>query len=755
MLVVPGLGLDMRAGALGRSGMRWCHERFRPAAVFLGRLVPLGLIAGLAAWPALAPAQPAGGSYIADVQRLVERPVIDGRLDERAWQGVPVLGGFTQLVPDEGAPASERTEVRLGFDDESLYLGFRCFDREPSQVVANILKRDEDLSYDDSVNVVLDTYADGQNGFLFAANALGARFDAVVRKEGEEINVAWDGLWWAAGARDDAGFTVEMRIPFKTLRFPKSPEQNWGLNLGRFVARRREEAFWRPMRKDFGFNAKYKLSEYGRLTGLRGVKQGLHLELKPRLLAERRDGQDPSAKGGVDAKLNLASNLVADVTVKTDFAEAEADELQLNLTRFRLFYPEKRAFFLEGADLFYVGERPEPYKPPELSLFFSRRIGLTDDATREVPLLGGAKVTGKLAGLAVGLLNVTTQRLATPDTLLAPRTNFSVARLRQDVFGKSSVGVLALDKRATGGADNRLAGADWDFALRDNLHTGGFLAKTATPGLTGGDWAGHADVFYDGRHARARAAYYDVGENFNDELGFVPRTGMRRAHSALTGLLWPKRGHLRQVLATHYFDYVTDRQGHLQTRLHDVEFGFIFQNSSGIAAKWFEEKEVLARPFEVRRGVVVPAGEHVFRWLFFGYQTDYSKPFGFTVWLQDGDYYDGRLFLTLQAITWRPLPGLLSQFVFQHTHVTVSGGEFTTDQLTGEANYALRPNLAARATLQWRRGDTLRVNAALNFEYRPGSNLYLVYNETRLEPDGVTTTRDRSLVFKATYTLGF
>lgn len=695
--------------------------------------------------------------YIADAQRLGERPVIDGHMDDRAWSQAAVLDHFTQLVPDEGSPASQRTEVRVGYDDENLYLGFRCDDADAPKIVANILKRDEDLSYDDYVNVVLDTYSDGQNGFLFAANALGAKFDAVVRKEGEEVNLAWDGLWECAGSRDAFGWTVEMRIPFKTLRFPKTAEQTWGFNLGRFIARRREEAFWRPMRKDFGFNAKYKLSEYGRLRGLRGVKQGLHLELKPRAVGDLRDGpaQDSSAKGGVDAKLNLASNLVADLTYKTDFAEVEADELQLNLTRFKLFLPEKRAFFLEGADLFYVGERPEPYKSPETSLFFSRRIGLTEDGKREVPLLGGAKVTGRVASLAVGLLNVTTQPLDTPEGTRVPRTDFSVARLRQDIFGKSSVGFLGLNQRVSEGDDSRLVGADWDFALRDNLHTGGFLARTSTPGLSGDDWAGYGDLYFDGRKARARVAWSDIGENFKDELGFLTRTGVRKLRTNLTGILWPTKWNVRQAFLVHYLDYVTDRQGHVETRVNNLELSVIFQNSSGFALKWYDDKEVLTRAFQIHRGVVVPPGAYTFRYVFVGYQSDYSRPFGGTLWLQDGDYYDGRLFLTLQAITWRPLPGLLTQVIFQHTHVRVSSGEFRTDQLTAEANYALRPNLFARATLQWRKEDTFRVNALLNWEYKPGSNLYLVYNETRLLPDGITWTRDRSLAVKATYVLGF
>ncbi|HLE83092.1 MAG TPA: DUF5916 domain-containing protein, partial [Thermoanaerobaculia bacterium] len=338
----------------------------------------LALILASAAAPEDAPAPPSEpaaeapgaavpppASWVLDVPRLASPPVIDGRIDEPEWTGAAQAEGFVQLEPEGGAPSTEPTRLWLGYDGGHLYLAVRADDDEPGKVVAATLARDGELTHDDTIEVLLDTNGDRRTAFLFATNPLGVQVDALVRAEGEEVNLDWDGLWSTRASRDAGGYSVEIAIPFRTLRFPERPVQTWGFNVARVIPRKREVTFWKPMSLDYGFYARYKVSELGTLTGLEGLEPGRTWLAKPYVLGawhgDRPVGPEGGElDGGGDFKWNLTTDLTADLTWNTDFAETEADNQEVNLTRFPLFFPEKREFFLEGASLFYVGERPVP-----------------------------------------------------------------------------------------------------------------------------------------------------------------------------------------------------------------------------------------------------------------------------------------------------------------------------------------------------------------------------------------------------------
>lgn len=713
-------------------------------------LLPLALHAGEA--PAARP--------VLQAARLAAPPTLDGRVDADEWAGAAVLGAFTQLEPQEGAPGSERTEVRLGYDTENLYVAARCWDSDPSAVVANNLTRDNEImTYEDTVEIILDTFHDRQNGFLFAVNPLGAQLDAIVRHEGEEVNLDWDGIWQSAAARDAEGWSAEIAIPFKTLRFPDVDEQTWGLNVGRFIARKREQSFWTPLSRSYGFWARYKISQFGEVTGLQGLEQAGRYHLKPYVLGgTRRDRGDlvlpedeDGIEAGMDLKVQITSTLVGDLTVNTDFAEAEADAQQVNLTRFKLFFPEKRAFFLEGADLFYFGERPEPYKDPEFAFFFSRRIGLSEEADQNIPLLAGAKLTGRVAGTGLGFLSATTDdaRLldVTGDLRTEPRTNYSVLRLKRDVLSKSTVGLMALNKEVSGEGGGRHGGAgvDWDFAFGESLKIGGFVAGTETPGLEGDDWAAYSDVFYDSKLWRVRAAYAEIGEDFNPEMGFLTRAGVQRVRSAVTRNFWPEGPRVRQWFLVHYMDYVTDRDGRIETRLHWLETSVFFQGSSGIALKLYDQLEGLRVPFEIHPGVVVPAGSYRFNSLFFGFQTDYSKPVGGAGRLLAGELYDGDVLQLFGAVTVRPIEGLITETIYERTEVDLPAGRFTRHLASFYGTYSFSQALSVLTLIQWNRDEDARGKLVLNWLWRPGSNLYLIYDDTRDLTDSLTPVRGRLL----------
>jgi hypothetical protein len=714
---------------------------------------------GPAAVPAAAPDAP----YVARPVFFATPPVIDGRLDDPIWKTAARLDGFRQLEPKEGEPATEPTEVFLGFDNDNLYIAARCHDSEPGKIVTTTLTRDSDMNYDDTLQILLDTYHDGRSAFLFLTNSGGVKVDGLVRNEGEQVNLDWDGIWSVQGARDAQGWTVELAIPWRTLRFPDRPEQVWGFNVEREVAHKQERSFWKPV--EHSWYARYKLSQAGTLVGMQGARPGGRFHFAPYVIGGGERPPDGSTSSvthaGGDLKVNLASDLVADLTVKTDFSETEADEQDVNLTRNPLLFPEKRAFFLEGTNLFYFGQRPDPEHTSEYFLFFSRQIGLTPDGRATIPLLGGVKLTGHQAGYDVGVLSLQTEATRKPDgyggLVDEPRTTWSAMRLKRDIGNGSSVGVIGLSKDATGDR-NRVGGTDWDITLNQNLRTGGYFAKSSTPGIRGDDWAGSADLYWDSRNWRFHNEYTEIGQGFNDELGFISRTGIRAFRTDDYYILWPERGPFKQAWFVYDLDYITDRTtGQLQTRINHGKFSAFFRNSAGIAYKLYDEVEVLTTPFEIKRGIVLPAGSYHFLHHFFGFQTDYTKPLGAAGRLAWGDYYDGHFIQAFGFIAYRPIPGLFLASTYQRTEVRLKEGSFNSDILLGEVTYAFSNRLSTRTWFQWARGANLRTKVDVDWEFRPGSKLFIVYQDIKTYIDffdprqPVFGTPGRSLLTKVVF----
>jgi hypothetical protein len=404
--------------------------------------------------------------YQANAVRTGGAVNVDGRLDEADWKIAPAAGDFIQTEPEEGRPATEATEVRVLFDDRNIYFGVICRDSRPDRIVANEMRRDAELQNNDFFEITLDTYNDHRNAFYFSVNPLGAQRDGLIRDEGANINREWDGIWVVRTQRTGEGWTAEIAIPFRTLRFNKDVDQTWGVNFGRSVARKREESYWTPILRNYGFMGKMKMSFFGHLTGLSGLKQGQRVQIAPYVIGggnKEEAGAPFRGKGeaGLDLKYRLTSNVTADLTVNTDFAQVEADQEQFNLTPYSLFFPEKREFFLEGADIFRFGERSQEHEMPSTLLFFSRSVGLSEDG-KEVPVLGGVKVTGKAGRYDLGVLDILTSRTSylndDDERVDIERANSSVFRIKRDIFEKSSVGFIGLSKDLLdGGEHNRRA----------------------------------------------------------------------------------------------------------------------------------------------------------------------------------------------------------------------------------------------------------------------------------------------------------
>ena len=696
---------------------------------------------------------------------IADMPRIDGRLDEPAWAGAAVATDFVQLEPRGGEPATERTEVRLFYNERRLLIGVRLYDREPSRIIGSEYLRDADLAANDTFEVMLDTFHDRRNAFYFATNPAGAQRDALVRNEGDALNWEWDGVWQVACSRDAEGWIAELAIPFSTLRFTPGSAEAWGVNFGRLVARTREHSFWAPLDRNWGFNARWRVSAYGRLDGLDRARRGARLALKPFALGEARqdfedgDGRlvgDPSL--GLDAKLAITPTLVADLSLNTDFAQVESDQQQVNLTRFPLFYPEKREFFLENAGLFQLGERTRLFEPPSTLLFFSRSIGLTEDGD-PVPLLGGARVTGKLGRWDLGAFDIVSRETVIGDTRLAA-ANFAAVRVKRDVLARSSVGALFLSKAPGEEApSNRVVAADANIAVTGNVSILGLLARSFTPGLTQASHAGVIDVNWETDRGGAFGEYADIGEDFNSEMGFLQRTGIRKYRGAVFLARRPKRLGLRQVFLGEDHTYITDRNGRLQSRVNGLGPGFIFDNGSMLIANWTYDAEGLTEPFEIKDGVEVPVGTYRFNQAVVLYEGDRSRPLAARGMVVAGGFYGGTVRSTTIGGRIRPAARLILELEYSRNAVDlpIPDGRFTTNLAVARLILAFSPRAYLRGLIQADDDDReARANVMFRYTYRPGADLFVVYNEERGIRGATPPVKKRQLLVKITvYATGF
>jgi hypothetical protein len=689
---------------------------------------------------------------------------IDGQLDEKAWEKAAVIDRFIQREPQEGRPCSERTEVRILYDERNLYIAFRCWDSDIRNVVANEMRRDISLLDNDCIEIYLDTYHDHRTAFYFSTNPLGAQRDGIITANlsDEEQNWDWNGVWDNASSIDGAGWTAEIAIPFQTLRFQSGEGTIWGINLARVIPRKREEAYWSPISRDFGWTGKYRVEVYGHLIGLGELMQPGDLEVKPfALVGTQRDFEEGGPverklMGGIDAKYHLTPNLTVDLSWNTDFAQVEADQEQTNLTRFELFYPEKRDFFLEGAAIFRFGERfYSPFLPASV-LFFSRRIGLSEDNTM-IPLLGGVKITGKAGSLNVGLLNMTAERSRytneDDEFKVVPRTNFSVLRLRQDILANSSIGLIALNKQSLDDANfNRNVGLDATIYLTPNTQVSGFLAKTSTPNMRGRDLAAYGDFYYNDDFWTLLVTQNTVQDNFNPEMGFFPRTGIRKSELSFGISPRPKFLNIRQLALFDDFYYITNQRGELESRWNYTGFYSQFQDGSWWFAILSTNYEWLTEDFEIHDGVNIVPGDYRFTNLMSQFQSDMSKSLSATLSVNAGDFYDGTLYGYGIGANLKLGSRLTLNLQFNHNEVKLSAGPFTTTILGARVLYTFSPKLFAKAFIQWN-SDNYAVsgNFLVSFIHTPGSDLFLVYNEELSTGGKELRTNNRTVMLKFTY----
>jgi len=695
--------------------------------------------------------------------QTTEAPRIDGVLDETAWQTAEAIDTFTQQEPQEGLPATDRTEVRVLYDQGHLYIGVHAHASEP--VVATEMRRDSDRLFDeDNFQVILDTFHDSRNGYMFLTSPLGAKLEQQIFDEGEgggrgttaNVNRNWDGVWHAAARVVDDGWTAEIAIPVNTVRFGPGSDQTWGVNFQRNIRRKNEAVFWAPIPKAYTLT---RVSLAGELTGLSGISQGLDLKLKPFLLGGVDDLQTARTSRitsaihqvGLDARYGVTAGLNAELTLNTDFAQVEVDEQQVNLTRFGLFFPEKRDFFLENSNFFTMGTGSAfTSTQVQTDLFFSRRIGLSDSG-QPVPILAGARLAGKSGANSIGILDIQTD-----SAFGKPGDNFFVSRYSRDILKRSRVGALFINKESVDGSPhfNRTMGVDANLAIGPSLQVNSFLAKTATPGLDGKDIAFYGRIAYRDPHWNLWLNYLDVEDNFNAEAGFVQRTGIRTTKAYFSPTPRPKAGNIKVIEPMYVLTYITDQTNRMVGRQHHYMVGTTLRDDSFINVIFQQTLDVLDRPFRIRPDVTIPAGSYQSNEWILTYNTSPGRRIYERLTVSPMEFYGGTRLQISAAAGLRASSRLAGEVQFNRNDVKMPWGDFLVNLTTMRVDYTFSPRMTIRSLTQYNSSThEISNNIRFNFIYRPGSDLYIVYNELAQTglPADIFGQKDRQLVVKLTY----
>jgi hypothetical protein len=703
------------------------HRRCRSRAVVL--CFGIGVVVSLSR-PAAVSAQPQSPQLERPSARATRTSAaikVNGQFDEPAWADAVPIGRLMQRVPEENAAASEDTEIRVLYTATTLYFGILCRDRAPKDVVSTRLTRDADIESDDAILIALDPFFDHRNGFFFAVNPAGARVDGQIENNAEDLSTDWDGIWEAAARITPEGWVAEIAIPFKTLRF-KPGQTVWGLNVERLIKRRNETDLWStPLRDNWVTN----MSQAGRLEGIEGINQGRGLDIRP-YVSGGEENSDGKLQAGIDVFKNLTSNLNASVTVNTDFAETEADTRQVNLTRFPLFFPEKRAFFLEGAGVFEVAATNEESVLP----FFSRRIGLLEG--REVPIMVGTKIVGRQSDYNIGVLDVQTRGVddfGGEEGRRLNSQNLFVARLSRNIFRQSWIGGIVTHGNPEGTGQNTLLGADVRLATSEfkgnkNLSTSMFFLGTDDEASGKTDYAFGGNVDYPNDLWDVSFGWRQVGDDFNPALGFVPRQGIRRISPGAAFKPRPGRWGIRQLEFQVEPVWVSDLHNVVQTwEVFSSPFNAEFESGDRVEFNAMPQYERLTEPFEIVDGVEIPPGEYrMNRW---GFQVETADKRAIVAeasyfW---GDFFTGRRRDVELGVTVKPNTHIYLSLQYERNDVSLREGDFSVHVVTLKADYNFSPDVSWANLLQYdSESRVLGVQSRFRWIIKPGSDLFLVLN---------------------------
>lgn len=677
----------------------------------------------------------------AAASELTQIPVIDGDvLGDSAWANLTPITGFTQVQPNEGQAASQRTEVFVGFRGDSLYIGVVAYDDNPNGIIVSDSRRDASLSETDSFQVIIDGLLDRQNGFVFGTNPAGIEFDAQVTNEGSGggfggggggFNLNWDTSWEVEAQISDIGWTAEMEIPFSSLRYGAGDEQTWGINFQRNIRRLNETSYWAPLNRQYSLQ---RVSDAGRISGIRPPAQR-NLQFTPYALAATKSGgnltttQD-NTEVGFDLKWGVTPSLTLDGTYNTDFAQVEVDDQQVNLDRFSLFFPEKRPFFLENAGLFSVGN------PREAELFFSRRIGVGAGGAA-IPINGGARLTGKVGNNTnIGLLRMRTEM----EPGVASQNDFSVARVNQELPNRSSVGVMFVERDGDGSVTNT-AGEDYNrsysvdgrFGIGPDGLISGWAAQTDTPGINDDDQAFGVRGLYSNQGWDFSAGFTEVQGNFNPEVGFLSRREYRKYDWRVFRRYRPDDlWNLFEIRPHANWYGFYDFDGYLETGYLHLDSHWQWENTWEIHTGVNFTHEGVKEPFEIVDGVTVPVGEYEHAESQFVFQTNQGAPLAFYIQSRIGGFFGGDRMQLSPRINYRIGEQFTTELSWSHSEIElpVANGDFTVDVAQFRATYSFTPRMSLQTLVQYNnQSDVIATNVRFAWLQSANAGLYLVYNE--------------------------
>ena len=688
--------------------------------------------------------------------RVNQDPVVDGDvLNDPAYDTAMVATDFVQSRPFEGEPASERTEVHIVYSEDTLYFGIVCYTEDPTTIIVADSRRDSDLTDTDSFQIVLDTYQDGQNGFVFGTNPAGVEYDGQVTNEGQGsgrfgggsgrpgnnrqqrgsgggFNINWDGAWQVVTSVTEVGWTAEVAIPFRTLRYPQSEVQNWGMNFQRNIRSQNEQVFWSALPRQYNIN---RISLAGELQGIE-VPPQRNLQLTPYVLGDsltRKSENRTINTGdfGLDLKYSVTPSMTLDLTYNTDFAQVEVDDEQVNLDRFTLFFPEKRPFFLENAGLFSVGQSGAA------DIFFSRRIGLSESGG-QVPIIGGGRLSGKIGtNTNIGFLNMQTDSVSATGT---PQQNFTVGRVRQDLANRSNIGAIVVNRQATGNLArdqdyNRSYAADGTWGIGQGGTINGFVAKTDTPGKPTINTHAYAwNAQHQSERARMSLGYTEVAPNFNPEVGFLARRSYRRMNGSVFTTFRPEDTLGIHEVRPHVFHYTVFD---FDTGIHETQFTHIdnhieWRNGYEIHTGVNLSKEGVFEPFDIFPGVVVPLGKYDHQEVQIAVNTNLAAPVSFNINSIVGGLFGGERMTMTPSVAARVGETFNALVEWSYNDLQLPGGHFTTNLVRFRTSYSFTTRMFFQALIQYNdRADLWSSNLRFGLLSDANTGLFVVYNDVR------------------------
>ena len=676
-------------------------------------------------------------------------PTIDGVVDDAVWEQAPPLTGFVQTEPIEGDPASEQTLVRILYDNSSVYIGVILYDSEPDQILVTDSRRDASLGDTDSFQVIFDTYLDRQNGFVFGTNPAGIEYDGQVSNEGRGgggggrgttqvgsgsgFNKNWDASWTVRTSVNEDGWMAEFEIPLRSLRYGDKP-QTWGVNFQRNIRRKREQAYWAPIERIYNL---YRLSSAGELQGLE-LETPRNFKVTPYVVASAARNfanvdeteADFDSDAGFDAKFGVTPSLNLDVTFNTDFAQVEVDEQVLNLTRFNVRFPEKRPFFLENAGVFAAGKNG-------VDLFFSRSIGIDRNSRSAVPIIGGARLSGKVGSFNIGLLNMQTDDVPG----ITAKNNYTVGRLSRELPNRSGLGVIVTSREATGEQAlsddwNRTWGFDGRLGIGQYIDFRGFAARTETPGLTAGQDAYNIRGEYKRVGGDFHVEYTQVGDDFNPEVGFLTRPdGYRNTDIGFFIRKRMPQSWLRELRPHASVRTFWDLDGFKESETIHIDSHIDFESGWYISPAFDIEYEGLKEPFEISEGVVIPPGNYRNYEAEWRFNTDQSQPLSLTSGMTVGGFFTGNQRSFNHTVAARRGANMNASVSWRRNDINLPEGEFVSNLIQTRFNYSFTPSINLQSLIQY---NTSASNWSGNFRFgwqnTAGTGLFVVYNETqRLE----------------------